>query len=199
MTPQHNRSDDLHARIQPDIQEMVSYQGFAIRQVFDSRNRRPEWAYTVGLHSPGTSQPELFVSGLTRLLRTRWLLELGFLMKGPPSLAARHAEARARGCKLDGLSFPPGGMVFQTGRRYQLAQSDLPGCFGLVEQRYYANYFGQAIAYHGNADFPVLQFIWSDKHARFPWESGYDPLFRNRQDLLFNPQQYLPLKEWDEE
>jgi hypothetical protein len=118
-------------------------------------------------------------------------------MKGPPSLAAQLAEARARGVSQAVLSFPPGSMVFQTGRRYQPAQGNLPGCFGLVEQHHYNDYFGQAIAYHGKANFPMLQFVWSDRRGIFPFEEGYDPHLRDRQELLFDPQQYLPLKEWD--
>jgi len=135
--------------MQQEIQQMVAYQGFAIRHVFDSTGRRPEWSYTVGLHRHGTQQPELFISGLTMPLRLAWLLELGFLIKGPPSLEARQAEARACSAGLEDLAYPHGGMSFHPGRIYRLAQGDLPACFGLIERVYYESHVGQAIDYHG--------------------------------------------------
>jgi Domain of unknown function (DUF4262) len=113
-------------------------------------------------------------------------------MKGPPSLVAqRQAEAVSGG----EVEFPAGGMVFHTGRLYRPAEGDLPACFGLVERRYYEDYFGQAIVYHGSAEFQVLQFVWSDTHGLFLWEDGYEARLRGKQDLLFDPQQYLPLQE----
>lgn len=177
---------------------MVAYQGFAIRQVFDAAGRSPAWAYTVGLHAVGAANahPEVFISGLTRELRAVWLLQLGFLVKGPPSREAQLWEARMRGVTIEDLDFPPGGVTLQPGYRYHLAQGDLPGCFGPVEQRYYEGFFGQAIAYHGTAAFPVLQYVWSDTRGKFAWEAGYDSRLRDKQELLFDS--HLPLKEWNQ-
>lgn len=80
-----------------------------------------------------------------------------------------------------------------TGRAYRFAQGELPGCFGVVEPRYYEEFLWHARAYHGRTDFPVLQYAWSDPTGHFPWDAACDPRTRRTQRLLFDPQQYVPL------
>jgi hypothetical protein len=181
-------------QLQREIQEGIALQGFAIRHVI-SPATEPEFTYTVGLHLPGSTRPELFMSGLSRETRVEWMLHLGFLIQGPPPLATQQQMARAQGVPLEKLAFPKGGQVFQPGVRYpDLAGNGLPSCFGEVEQRYYEAYFGQAMVFHGTQAFPVLQVVWPDTQGRFPFEQHFERRFQHMQRVLFDPQRYLPLK-----
>jgi hypothetical protein len=171
---------------------MIDYQGFAIHhgRVLSGA----WWSHTIGLYEQG-KRPELFICGLTHELRVAWLLTLGFQMKGPPSARALEDEARARGIAVAELTYPAGGRTFEPGRIYRLAEGDLPGCFGVVERRYYAELLWPAWAYHGHRDFQTLQYVVSDPAGRFPWEAGCEERTRSAQKILFDPGQYLPLRE----
>jgi hypothetical protein len=183
------------AVLQKEIQEGIALQGFAIRHVLPS-NTESEFTYTVGLHLPGSPRPELFMSGLSRETRAQWMLHLGFLIQGPPPLATQREMALAQGVPVESLTFPVGGLVFQTGIRYpDLAGNGLPTCFGEVDQHYYEDYFGQALVFHKTAAFPVLQVVWPDTHGHFPFEPAFERCFQGKQHLLFDPQRYLPLRE----
>jgi hypothetical protein len=187
------------AVLQKEIREGIALQGFAVRNVMASRTE-PEWTYTVGLHVPGSTRPELFMSGLSLETRVQWMLSLGFLIQGPPPLAAQRQMALAQGVPVEALVFPPGGQVFQPGVRYpDLAGSGLPTCFGEVEQRQYEAYFGQALVFHKTAAFPVLQVVWPDTQGHFPFEAGFERRFQGKQRLLFDPERFLPLREAGEE
>lgn len=181
--------------LQKEIQEGIVLQGFAIRHVISS-STEPEFTYTVGLHLPGSTRPELFMSGLSRETRVQWMLHLGFLVQGPPPLEALRRMALAQGVQVESLTFPVGGQAFQPGIRYpDLAGNGLPTCFGEVDQRYYEDYFGQALVFHKTAEFPMLQVVWPDTQGHFPFEPFFERCFQERQRLLFDPQCYLPLRE----
>lgn len=181
--------------LQKQIRDGIALQGFAIRHVI-SCGKAPECTYTVGLHTPGSSMPELFMSGLSRHMRVQWMLSLGFLIQGPPPGEAQQRLAERQGVPVETLLFPPGGRMFRPGVRYlDLAGNGLPTCFGEVEQRYYADHFGQAIVFHRTQTFPVLQVVWSDTRGRFPWDQDFQRRLQDEQCLLFDPQRFLPLKE----
>jgi hypothetical protein len=149
------------AALQKEIQEGIALQGFAIRHVVSPDE--PEFTYTVGLHLPGSTRPELFMSGLSRETRVQWMIHLGFLIQGAPPLETLQRMAVARRVPVESLTFPVGGQVFQPGVRYpDLAGNGLTTCFGEVDKRYYEDYFGQALVFHKTAAFPVLQVVWSD-------------------------------------
>lgn len=74
----HHRHLSMDA-LQREILHGIAFQGFAIRHVEPSGNE-PEFTYTVGLHTPGSMKPELFMSGLSRETRVHWMLHLGFLI-----------------------------------------------------------------------------------------------------------------------
>jgi hypothetical protein len=179
--------------LQRQIREDIARQGFSLRHVISSN--QPEWTYTVGLHTKGSSRPELFMRGLSRAARVAWMLHLGLLIQGPPPLSTRQRQAQAAGVPVEALSYPAGGRVFQPGVCYlDLAAQGLPTCFGEVEPQYYEAYLGQAIVFHQPDTFPILQVVWSDREGHFPWEEGADPRVRNQQRLLFDPQRSLPLR-----
>ncbi len=183
------------ATLQREIREGIALQGFAIRHVASS-DAEPEFTYTVGLHASGSTRPELFMSGLWREIRVQWMLRLGFLIQGPPSLETQRRMALAQGVRVESLTFPGGGQVFQPGIRYpDLAGNGLPTCFGEVEPQHYESYFGQALVFHGTSAFPVLQIVWPDTQGRFPFEPSFERRFQGKQRVLFDPQRYLPLRE----
>jgi uncharacterized protein DUF4262 len=105
--------------------------------------------------------------------------------------------AREQHVPLNSLVFPRGGQVFLPGVRYDdLAENDLPTCFGQVEAQYYDAYFGQALAFHQKHPFPVLQMVWGDRLGTFPWENGFERQFQKKQHLLFDYRLSLPLKDF---
>jgi hypothetical protein len=53
-----------------------------------------------------------------------------------------------------------------------------------VDKRNIADYFGQAINFYDNDDFPVLELVWADRNDKFPWESGFEEEFLRKQPLL---------------
>ncbi|MBA2396171.1 MAG: DUF4262 domain-containing protein [Ktedonobacteraceae bacterium] len=181
--------------LQREIREGIALQGFAIRHVSTS-NTEPEFTYTVGLHLPGSSRPELFMSGLSREIRVQWMLHLGFLIQGPPPEKARKQMTNVQGVSAEASAYPEGGRVFQPGVRYlDLTGNGLPTCLGEVDQHYYEDYFGQALVFHSPSAFPVLQIVWPDTRGRFPFEASFERRFLKMQHLLFDPQRYLPLRE----
>ena len=182
-------------QLQQQIRQDIGRQTFSIRHVL-SDGVHPEFTYTVGLHGPDSPFPELFMSGLRVETRVGFMLSLGFTMKGPPPLEVRQKMAWDNSVSVADLTFPPGGVVFEPGKMYrEYSDNELPMCFGQVEQRYYEDLLGQAVVFHGHAAFPALQMVWSDRAGHFPWDQDYDPRPRFKQQLLFDPRQYLPLKE----
>ncbi len=175
---------------QRQIRDAIAWQGFALRHVLASA-KQPAFSYTVGLHTPGSAKPELFISGLQTATRVAWLLALGFEIAGPPPLATRQQMARAQGVPPEALPFPAGGRVFQPGTRYpDLAGKDLSTFFAEVDPKHFEAFFGQALVFHGSHTFPILQILWPDTHGVFPWEPSFDEQWRPKQQLLYEPQRF---------
>ena len=53
-----------------------------------------------------------------------------------------------------------------------------------VDPSYLNNYFGTAINYYNTDNFPALQFVWTDRNNKFPWNVDYEEEFKYRQPLL---------------
>ena len=53
-----------------------------------------------------------------------------------------------------------------------------------VDKKNIKDYFGYAIWFNKNADFPAMQLIWTDRNNRVPWEDTYQEEFMFRQPLL---------------
>lgn len=177
----------VQAQQQAEICEAISRQGFAVRNVFSSHSA-PPWSYTVGLYDAEAARPELLISSPSIAMCVEWLRHLGFLMKGPPPSASSKQIAAG--------IYPQGGRRFEPGVLYRdLADDDLPTCFGLVEPQYYEAYVGQAIVFHQTTAFPLLQVVWPDERRHFPWEPRFARKYKRAQHLLFDPETYLPLRE----
>ncbi len=179
---------------QRTIQDMIAFQGFFIQHVM-AHGETPDWSYTIGL----APAPDLCIGGLSVKGRVAWLLDLGFRVNGPPSVQARTAMAIAQRVPLDQLIFPEGGRCFEPGVLYRdLSEHALPFCFGEVDAHHIPTHFGQASLWYGD-DTPcsLLQFVWTDRVGRFPWEPLFEQEFVRQQHLWFDPTRYLPLKEAD--
>jgi hypothetical protein len=53
-----------------------------------------------------------------------------------------------------------------------------------VAYDWYKYYFGYGAWFYQNWDFPVLQIVWPDKQALYPWEEGFNPAWKAGQPLL---------------
>ncbi len=53
-----------------------------------------------------------------------------------------------------------------------------------VDRRNIKDYFGYAIWFNKNAEFPAMQLVWTDRNNKFPWEENYQEEFLYRQPLL---------------
>jgi hypothetical protein len=53
-----------------------------------------------------------------------------------------------------------------------------------VDSRNLEDYFGTAIDIYDTTDFPALQFVWTDRNNKFPWEKDFEEEFIYRQPLL---------------
>jgi len=53
-----------------------------------------------------------------------------------------------------------------------------------VDRAHYAEHLGWSRWFYGNDGFPCHQLIWPDREGRFPWELGFDEVFRADQPDL---------------
>lgn len=53
-----------------------------------------------------------------------------------------------------------------------------------VAPSYLRNYFGTAIEYYKTDNFPALQFVWTDRNNKFPWDDNFEEEFKYQQPLL---------------
>ena len=53
-----------------------------------------------------------------------------------------------------------------------------------VDKRNLGDYFGTAINYYKDENFPAIQLVWTDRNDKFPWESDFEEEFIYKQPLL---------------
>lgn len=53
-----------------------------------------------------------------------------------------------------------------------------------VDENYYDEYFGQAINYYGNKQFPVMQCIYPTVKGIYPWQSEWPVEIKDIQPIL---------------
>lgn len=75
------------------------------------------------------------------------------------------------------------GRVFAAGEEVQGLLQRYPVALREVAQQNRA-IFERAVAFHGSADFPMLQVFWPDKQGRFPWDPGVHEAVRADQPSL---------------
>ena len=76
------------------------------------------------------------------------------------------------------------GTIINANKKYNdfLENSDTQ--FVNVNPSYYTHYFGTAINYYNSEQFPALQFVWTDRNNKFPWDNDFEEEFKYRQPLL---------------
>lgn len=125
--------------------------------LFEEDNYLPSFAYSIGLYEK-FGHPEICCFGLqVNLMRD----------------LINHAVAEIKQDK----SFLPDNIYAGFINGYDVA-------FVKVEKEYYPSYFGYGTEYYGNSDFPMIQLVWPDKDANFPWGEGFNPDWKFRQPLL---------------
>jgi hypothetical protein len=119
---------------------------------------RPGYTYTIGFESH-FGRPEVVIFGLQGVA-ARGLLGM---------VADQHAG---------GVELPVGGVFIG------LLESDLPCALLTVDVAEHGALFPDAAAFHGDAGFRMLQFVWPDKSGRLPWDEGYDERLRLAQPVI---------------
>ncbi|WP_207426651.1 DUF4262 domain-containing protein [Pedobacter sp. SYSU D00535] len=116
----------------------------------------PSFAYTVGLLKH-FNHPELICFGMKEQVANQILNDAGELIRK--------------------------GEVIKTETNYDLFENSRAE-FIKVDKRSIGDYFGYAISYYKTAELPALQLVWTDRNNRFPWEDGFEEVFRYKQPLL---------------
>lgn len=106
----------------------------------------PPFSYTVGLYKT-FGHPEIIISGL--------------------KYESAHAILNVIGSDVEI------GITRNTDSIYDDVLDGYPCLFKTVDRNLYDDYFGRAIVYYENCDFPVLQCVWPDLENRFPGDNGY--------------------------
>lgn len=117
----------------------------------------PGFAYSVGLFRTLT-HPEIIMFGLPRDWLHQHINTIGDAVRG-------------------GARFAPGDRVADVLENHECI-------FVAVPRPRYAAHVGQAIAYYGNTDFPLLQCVWPDRLSRYPWDVDYPDDLREEQPVL---------------
>lgn len=116
----------------------------------------PSFAYSIGLQKT-FNHPEILVSGLDIKLMHQMINGIGDRVKE--------------------------GNFFLSGKRYQDILSGYDCLFADVEEKYFKNYFGQAIDFYKGHHFRVLQCLWPDKRGIFPSTPDFPEGLRVKQTL----------------
>jgi hypothetical protein len=117
----------------------------------------PGFAYSVGLFRT-LGHPEIIMFGLPGDWLHQHINTIGAAVRG-------------------GVRFAPGNRVADVLENHECV-------FVAVPRARYADHVGQAIAYYGNADFPLLQCVWPDRYSRYPWDADYPDDLREEQPVL---------------
>lgn len=154
LTPEEHAAHDAAAE-QKIVSDVEEY-GFHVAQI-PGDGYSPSFAYTIGLYKT-YGYPELICFGLN------------------PGLL--HSVLWA-GKKLLGKQPRPDQSA---------GYPDFIGDFDVrlltVDKAWYQYYFGYGIWFNQSDDFPVIQIVWPDKQALYPWEAGFNPAWRAGQPLL---------------
>lgn len=153
-TPEEHAAHNAEA--EKKIISDVEQYGFHIAQ-FDGDGYSPSFAYTIGLFKT-YGYPELICFGLNfDLLRS-------VLWTGKELLDKQPVPDQSIG--------------------YSDFLGDYDVRFLTVDKGCYKDYFGYGYWFNQSWDFPVLQIVWPDKQAFFPWDEGFNSNWKWGQPLL---------------
>tara|TARA_R110000868_G_C10617470_1_gene741942 strand:- start:14 stop:718 length:705 start_codon:yes stop_codon:yes gene_type:complete len=112
----------------------------------------PAFAYTIGIWQT-YSKPEIIAFGLSTQNLQILVNQAGDLIKA--------------------------GKEIEKGKNYPEFFENSNAQFIEVDSENISDYFGYAIEYYGSKYFPAIQFIWTDRQNKFPWETEFE------EDLIF--------------
>jgi len=139
------------------LASLVEQHGWAVVKVPED-DRGPGFAYSVGLYW-AFGHAEIVIFGLSPELMHQVINHIGDLIE-------------------KGKAFADHDISDDILEAYEVV-------FRLVSERMYGEYFGAGIRFYGSRSFPVLQCVWPDFNARFPWHADAAEECR-RQPLLSN-------------
>ena len=125
--------------------------------ILEATNYLPSFAYSIGLWRK-FKHPEIICFGLT----TNTL----------------------HGLINDAADLVKNGQTIKTNRNYDDFFENGFVQFIPVDKRNLSDYFGTAIDIYDTDNFPALQFVWTDRNNKFPWEKDFQEEFTYRQPLL---------------
>jgi hypothetical protein len=153
-TLEEHEAHDTEAEKQ--ILSDVAEHGFHVA-LLNSDGYSPSFAYTIGLYKT-YGYPELVCFGLHLDLLHSMLWEGKRLLDKQPELdlTAGYADF------LEGFDVR----------------------FLRVNEDRYSDYLGYAKWFYDGGNFPVLQLVWPDKQAQYPWDDAFNPNWKFKQPLL---------------
>ncbi|MEZ5002148.1 MAG: DUF4262 domain-containing protein [Chitinophagales bacterium] len=136
--------------------EHIEKYGLSVVKIESSRYL-PSFAYSIGL-TETFNHPEIICFGL----RTQLLHEL--------------INDVAEIIRFEGKLNPD--------KEYDNIFNNSRAKFLPIDKRNIEDYFKVAIKYFGTTDIKGLQLIWTDRNNKFPWENGFEEVFKFNQPLL---------------
>lgn len=76
------------------------------------------------------------------------------------------------------------GQIIKSNKIYDNFFNNSDTQFVKVDKSYLTHYFGSAINYYNPEQFPALQFVWTDRKNKYPWDIDFEEEFKYRQPLL---------------
>jgi len=123
----------------------------------ESTDYLPSFAYSIGVYET-YKHPEIICFGLSNNLGHAIINDVAELIKN--------------------------GEIIKTNKNYDNIFDNSRAEFLLVDKKNISDYFGAAINYYNNEDFPAFQLVWTDKNNKFPWEKDFEEKFIYQQPLL---------------
>jgi len=117
----------------------------------------PDFAYSIGMVRT-LGHPEIFIAGLPLDTAHRLINDVGASVKAGHRYRAGETSEEF----LEGYSVT----------------------FRVVPRHQYGAYLGWGLRFYGDDTFPVLQFVYPDRHHRWPWHEGVTADFRATQPVL---------------
>ncbi|MGC4037010.1 MAG: DUF4262 domain-containing protein [Chitinophagaceae bacterium] len=117
----------------------------------------PSFAYSIGLFET-YKHPEIICFGLPNKLGHEIINDVAELIKN--------------------------GETIKTYSNYSNIFRDSRAEFLPVDSRSVDDYFGAALNYYSEVNFPAVQLVWTDRNDKFPWEENFEKKFLHDQPLL---------------
>jgi len=139
-----------------DLLDTIETHGWAVMKIAAEADG-PSFAYSIGLYRT-FGHPEIIILGLGSDTAHKLINDVGDAVRQ--------------------------GVLVRAGETSSAFLNDFACTFRRVPPHQYRAYLGRALWYYGDQSFPALQFIYPDRHGRWPWDEGVHPDFRRLQPVL---------------